>query len=112
MQVFHKFLSKNTSLSTVSGLRDALWHDSKFTLALKTLSDGEVVAGTHKHCTSWLLCRSEIAYWCLLWQFNLNFQQYSIFTLYPVIFILTTSLILDKSPIPSMKYTIVIYIKK
>lgn len=49
MQVFLQVLAKKTSLSTISGLRDALWNDTMFPLALKTLSNGELVAGTHKN---------------------------------------------------------------
>ncbi len=62
---FPKFLAMNTSLSTVSGLREALRHETMFPLALQTLSDGELVAGTHRYflanfanlgkCASWML---------------------------------------------------------
>ncbi len=46
---FYKFLAKNTNLSTFSGLREALWHETMFPQALKTLSDGELVVGTHRY---------------------------------------------------------------
>lgn len=49
MQVFHKFLAeKNTSISVVCGLRDALWHDT-VPNGTESLSDEALVAGTHKH---------------------------------------------------------------
>ncbi len=49
ISIFYKFLANNTNLSTVSGLREALWHETMFPQALKTLSDGELVVGTHRY---------------------------------------------------------------
>ncbi len=61
----YKFLAKNTSLSTVSGLREALWHETMFPLALKTLSDGELVAGTHSYFLANLANLGKFASWML-----------------------------------------------
>lgn len=51
----HRFLARKPSSWIVPGLRVALWHVIIFPPVLKTLSEGALVAGMHKHfLASWL----------------------------------------------------------
>ena len=45
----YRFLERNTSLSTFSGLTDERRQVTTFPPVLKTLSEGELVAGIHKY---------------------------------------------------------------
>lgn len=52
---YHRVLARKTILSTLSGLRVALWQVTMLPPVLKTRPEGVLVAGMHRYfCTSWL----------------------------------------------------------
>lgn len=62
-----RFLAKNTSLSTIAGFKEEHWQVTMLPLVLKSLSEGELVAGMQRYLRASLAKRGKFT-WCILHQ--------------------------------------------